>query len=108
MSIAGPSIYEVLPERTIRLLHIAPGKIGESLHCSLEAVSLDHLVPYTALSYTWGSPEKDHVITCNAMQMGITKNLHEALQSLHNPETPRAVWADAICIDQSNIQERGQ
>jgi len=42
------------------------------------------------------------------MQMGITKNLHEALQSLRNPRSPCVVWADAICIDQSNIQERGQ
>ena len=108
MSIADPSIYEILPERTIRLLHIAPGKIGEPLHCSLEAVSLDKLLPYTALSYTWGTPEKDHIVTCNAMPMGITKNLHEALQKLRNPETPCTVWADAICINQSNIQERGQ
>ena len=98
MSMADPSIYEILPERTIRL-HIAPGKIGESLHCTLEAVPLDYLFPYTALSYTWGSPEKDHIITCSAMPMGITRNLHEALQGLRNPETPCAVWADAICTE---------
>jgi hypothetical protein len=97
MSTADPSICEVLPERTTSLLIIAPGKIGESLHRSLQVVSLDHFFPYIALSYILGSPEKDHIITCNTMQIGITKNLHEALQSLRNPDTPCVVWADAIC-----------
>ncbi|KAF2802364.1 uncharacterized protein BDZ99DRAFT_401670, partial [Mytilinidion resinicola] len=37
----------------------------------------------------------------------ISPNLEEALRSLRSETTPRAIWTDAICIDQSNIQERG-
>ncbi|KAI4179181.1 MAG: hypothetical protein L6R41_007995, partial [Letrouitia leprolyta] len=35
----------------------------------------------------------------------ITVSLHGALKNLQRPE-PRSLWADAICIDQSNIAER--
>jgi hypothetical protein len=33
-------------------------------------------------------------------------NLYAALSRLRDPDLPRLLWADAVCIDQQNLQER--
>ncbi|KPM41988.1 hypothetical protein AK830_g4599 [Neonectria ditissima] len=61
---------------------------------------------YDALSYTWGNSTKTDMITVNHNSLGITENLHAALIHLRSPVEERRLWIDAICIDQTNIQER--
>lgn len=39
--------------------------------------------------------------------MSITESLHEALWHLRKPDEDRVLWVDALCIDQTNIKERG-
>jgi hypothetical protein len=46
-------------------------------------------------------------IICNGQAVRITLNLAEALQRVRHTDRPRSVWADAICINQRNIEERG-
>jgi hypothetical protein len=36
----------------------------------------------------------------------ITQNLALALRHLRKVDTPRVLWVDAICIDQTNLKER--
>ena len=36
----------------------------------------------------------------------ITTNLEAALRYLRDPEKEKAVWIDAICINQSDVEER--
>jgi hypothetical protein len=38
----------------------------------------------------------------------VTVNCHTALMYLRQPQKTRSIWIDAICIDQSNLQERNQ
>jgi hypothetical protein len=38
----------------------------------------------------------------------VTPNLAEALRGLRDSATPTRLWADAICIDQSNNEEKNQ
>ncbi|KAJ4294218.1 hypothetical protein N0V90_007908 [Kalmusia sp. IMI 367209] len=64
---------------------------------------------YAALSYVWGNPENKTTIIVNEVKTQVTKNLAEALYSLH--ETGQfagrfRLWADALCIDQDNNTER--
>ncbi|KAI0537736.1 HET-domain-containing protein [Xylaria digitata] len=74
---------------------------------------------YRALSYTWGDPEFScslHVVSRSggdttvhitpAGIIGITENLHSALQNLRDPDKTLILWVDAVCIDQTNILER--
>ncbi|KAI8623637.1 HET-domain-containing protein [Xylariaceae sp. FL1651] len=63
---------------------------------------------YDALSYTWGSNEKTHSIQIGDTKLSITANLHQALTHLRHKDTPRFVWADAICINQDDIPERNE
>ncbi|KAI1309263.1 HET-domain-containing protein [Xylaria venustula] len=84
--------------------------------------STDTPVPvYEALSYAWGSPEKGEMIEIEVSMimdenmsrnisacrhLPITRNLAIALRHVRLRDRPRTLWIDAICIDQSNIQER--
>jgi hypothetical protein len=47
-------------------------------------------------------------IQCDNGHLQIGQSLHAALQNLRRKNESRIVWADAICIDQSNIIERNQ
>jgi hypothetical protein len=42
----------------------------------------------------------------NGKKMDVTQNLYEALLSIRLPRETRTVWADQICIDQSNTEEK--
>ncbi|EHK27467.1 uncharacterized protein TRIVIDRAFT_736, partial [Trichoderma virens Gv29-8] len=62
---------------------------------------------YSALSYVWGRPEKQHIISIGSHSLSITANLHAALLRLRDRFLERIIWVDAICIDQENLEERG-
>jgi hypothetical protein len=46
-------------------------------------------------------------ITCDGLAFFVTTNLFQALQRFRLATTPRNLWADAVCIDQQSIKERG-
>ncbi|EHK46644.1 hypothetical protein TRIATDRAFT_23808, partial [Trichoderma atroviride IMI 206040] len=103
--------YSSLPANSIRLLRLQPHSDEHALvHCQLfEYPLLDssrgtHL--YEALSYVWGSEEKPRRILTNKGDLYITENLHAALLRLRDRSFERIIWADAICINQDDIEER--
>lgn len=79
------------------------------LQCSLFQAYLDDeesIIPYEALSYVWGSYTASYEIATDGKIMSITTSLHDALMYLRQPNEDRILWIDALCIDQSNINER--
>jgi hypothetical protein len=90
--------YEALAqEREIRVLVLEPGRADDYLKCHLKHVSLDDPLPYEALSYFWGDPNKKDQIHCGNGTLSVTINLHSALRHIRAEETERVVWADAVC-----------
>lgn len=75
--------------------------------CSLRVVHLDEAC-YEAISYAWGDPTQTRQIVCDGSLIKITVSLYGALERLQPPadREPRVLWADAICINQSNLEER--
>lgn len=94
----------------IRLVRLLPGSDSDLITCELFRAFLyqqDEVIPYEALSYTWGSAEAPKHILVNGKILVVTKNLHQALQQLRDKDQDRILWIDAICINQDNEKERG-
>ena len=91
----------------------------------LEEVNLQESPIYEALSYTWGEttyydgftylwdsgPPRTYPIAIHGSGLfQVTRNLNEFLQYLTKNApvgaTTRRIWADQICINQKNIEER--
>ncbi|CAG8040268.1 unnamed protein product [Penicillium salamii] len=100
--------YERLPpERraTFRLLTLLPGKDFEQIRCELTVATI-HDAEYEALSYSWGTDATLPTIMCNGARMNVSRNLKRALKDLRYADRPRVLWADAICINQSDLIEK--
>lgn len=104
----SPHKYSALPSsQLIRLLHLLPAREHEPLTCSLTFANINARgFSYEAISYAWGAPVKESSIICDGLCIKITRSLHEALQRFRFGDRPRVLWADAICIDQDNVEER--
>jgi hypothetical protein len=95
-----------LREGHFRLLCLEPGDNDSAIHCRLATFELQSAPTYEALSYTWGEAVLSHEIICNGALLQVTSNLHDALQYLRQIDGERIMWIDAVCIDQTNPQER--
>ena len=102
--------YEALiGHDTIRVLDLYPASYSVDLvSCSLRAVRLSDEPKYEAISYCWGDPTFNKKIICNGRELSITTSLNEALLRFRTRSTIRTLWADAICINQQDIDERNQ
>jgi hypothetical protein len=121
---------------TIRILLLEPGELEDPLHGELRHIDIgaayeeskqsDTVVTssqshdrsllqqesppshYEALSYVWGEPVYTCTLTTSQGCISLTPNLKQALQHIRLPDSVRPIWADAVCINQTNLQERGQ
>lgn len=95
---------------SLRILELLPGLSDSPLRCRLIECKAGNDVSYEALSYTWNSNVLDHTILVeDAVSPGvlrITKNLHDAFQALRKPDQACTLWADAVCIDQSDAKDK--
>jgi hypothetical protein len=100
--------YEPLPDNQghVRLLSLLPGPGKQTVCCELGQVRLYDLPEYEAISYCWGDLTDKVTIECNSVRIAVTKSFHGALRNFRYAARPRILWADAICIDQNNSQEK--
>ncbi|KAK8139489.1 hypothetical protein PG984_002869 [Apiospora sp. TS-2023a] len=108
-------IYEALTlpeEQSFRLITIQPGHRLEPLSCTLQVARLldddEHAPEYEAISYVWGSDPPSVRITVNGQSFLVSRSLHRNMVRLRGSEKPRTVWIDAICINQSDLEERAR
>lgn len=96
-----------------RLLLLHPSRDSKAqVKCTLQHKTLSTYnysltEPYTALSYVWGETSNLRNIQVDASQVWVTKNLETALRCIRDKEYALLVWADAICINQTDIPEKG-
>jgi hypothetical protein len=100
--------YSLLDQHTdeIRILILQPGVGLDALHCTLETCQLGNCKAFEALSYAWGDPTPVEPIFINGSRTLIAHNLNLALQHLRFPQSCRALWIDAVCINQTDTRER--
>ena len=93
-------------EQTIRLLKLNTGSDRSApLVAELFVISLDTNPQYACVSYCWGPTVFSHTITCNNTVLNITENLGLALSSIRSM-SDLPLWADQLCINQHDVQER--
>jgi hypothetical protein len=63
-------------------------------------------IHYVALSYVWGESAATCPILIGDKRHMIGENLRDALLHIRLLDKPIYIWADALCIDQSNLPER--
>ena len=103
----------------IRLLEILSPDDTALIICRLTTVSLLECPPFAALSYVWGNPSITEDIELDGITVAVTINLASALRHVHrqwaevwkeawrsNAAEPLKLWADAICINQEDFDER--
>lgn len=95
----------------LRFITLHPGRLDEDVTISLRESSFDKTSPpyYEALSYVWGSeadPKPVHVDDQGVLL--VTQNLFVALQHLRLETEARTLWVDALCINQSDNDEKSE
>ncbi|KAI5924621.1 HET-domain-containing protein [Camillea tinctor] len=105
-----PYVYQPLnsADQHVRLLDLLPG--SGRIKCHLRHVSITKIQDeYEALSYSWGAPTTQKFkILVNGLVCSVTPNLHAGLLRLRQfgRGSPRTLWIDAICINQSDDDEK--
>ncbi|EKJ74980.1 hypothetical protein NXS19_008494 [Fusarium pseudograminearum] len=108
-----------LGHQEIRLLHVKPGSFDDPINAYFSSASLKDAeaqnVEFHALSYCWGdSSERDEIFLSpnqNDIQdtpFSIGKSAAQAVRRLRLADETLAIWIDAVCINQDDLEERAQ
>ncbi|KAH4059143.1 hypothetical protein HBI24_242860 [Parastagonospora nodorum] len=95
---------------SFRLVILHPASRSTApIRCSLQHVRSTELPKYEAISYTWGNTNLLHSLHMggNGNFLKVTTNCFHALRHLRRADSDRALWIDAICINQMDLNERG-
>lgn len=94
--------------RLIRLVDGPDAGGDESpIRLQLRHASLgDDDTQYAALSYTWGTADEPAGVYIDGCSVEIGRNLHDALIQLRRSGITSWLWVDAICIQQSDAEEK--
>jgi hypothetical protein len=102
--------YESLLPGEIRIMHVRPGRMTDPIQCRLQVHNLQQTpdADYWALSYARGSTSCPDTLLVNDCSFDITYNLSSALRHIRDRTKRVTIWADAVCINQSDYQERSR
>ncbi|KAK1751085.1 heterokaryon incompatibility protein-domain-containing protein [Echria macrotheca] len=72
------------------------------IHCD------EHDFECEAISYAWGPPDLTETLFCGPDEevLRITPSLDSALRAFRRPAEARRLWADAVCINQGDLDEK--
>lgn len=95
---------------SIRLLHIDPGFDDDPLSLRLFEHRLSDVdEKFEALSYAWcDASDRTPVLLHDFHQLNITTSLHSALWQIRQSAKYQVLWADAVCINQDDLDERSK
>jgi hypothetical protein len=94
----------------IRILEVAPANDEDIIECTIKRVSLMELPApnFETISYTWGTRKDTSQMIVNGSKVAVPYSSEAAIRCMRLQDRPRALWIDAICIDQSSLVERSE
>ena len=103
--------YKAFPDDSyIRVFELFPGQDGEPLRYALHFARLgaQSMAQYVAISYVCGDVSAKVPSFCNGRRLDIYASLDRALRKWRQAEKQNwlRIWADAICINQDDSQEK--
>lgn len=104
------SLYQPLAANNdhIRLLILHDADRTGVLRATMSKARLSSEPKFFALSYTWGDDSDMQELFVNGRALSIRNNLYQFLLRLRRPFASAMLWADAICINQRDDDERGK
>jgi hypothetical protein len=104
-----PSSFKYSPlfinRPSIRIAILHPSLEESAVKVTLARRTFADRPTYEALSYTWGSPDVMKGIEINGSRFDVRENLWSALVHLRHSTQERALWIDAIYINQVDVAE---
>jgi hypothetical protein len=108
-------VYQPLeePDKSIRLLRIL--SLTPRITCAFKIAYFKDSPVFSALSYVWGDATITEPVVIEGKTLHITINLAGAIRDVHRqwstgellaPGEDQWLWADALCINQKDIQEK--
>lgn len=94
-------------KKEIRLLVLEPGS-ADPIQCTFRQAFLteDDKLGYETISYIWGHRIHDGKVTVGDTVLSIPISAERELRRVRRIDEKRAIWLNAVCIDQSNTSER--
>ncbi|KAK1749614.1 heterokaryon incompatibility protein-domain-containing protein [Echria macrotheca] len=93
-------------KKQIRLIKLERRYPGCDIPCKLVQFPLAEALPYEAISYTWGSKVKDHLVFFGGKWLPTTRNVYQLLHDRSSFSRTRWLWIDAVCINQDDVEEK--
>lgn len=101
-------VYEPLGIGQIRLISVQVDQDG-GISARMIKTLLGSPIEYVAISYAWGDFGDTHDLQINHRVIKVPANLYLALRALSATHPAGMfIWADALCIDQKNMNERNE
>lgn len=105
--------YQPLPhDNHFRILELQPGQTGDPIVCKLLVAQIPSSrstlndISYEALSYVWGPEKPEHEIILDGWPCIVRDNLWHFLRRRRHQSQVSRLWIDALCINQTDLQER--
>ncbi|KAE8449118.1 hypothetical protein EG329_008502 [Mollisiaceae sp. DMI_Dod_QoI] len=100
-----------IARKEIRLLELSTVSDTDGIRSyRLITVSLLDSPRFSALSYVWGNSFSTELILLNGVSQQVTNNLASALKHIGDSQdvlvNGRLLWADAVCINQTDLDEK--
>ncbi|KAL7919022.1 heterokaryon incompatibility domain-containing protein [Trichoderma austrokoningii] len=99
----NPLRRDILEIRLVRIISAGESTCDVSLelrHAFIDEIS------FAALSYVWGDIENPIEVSINGSSFLISHNLFTALQQFFDNDIQGWLWIDALCIQQSDQEEK--
>jgi hypothetical protein len=95
-------------DNEIRVVDLLPGSDLDALSLECRVIDLNGGHSFEALSYVWGDVHAIRSVEISGHDVEVTQTLYAAFQHLRHPLNKRTLWADQVCINQSDHDEKSR